>query len=347
MGGCKCVFICVNRGMTLTYKDYCQFLLNSPFNYTQTFFADHSEGLSHDRLNRLLRTIDIGPDTLWDNVKDRIIHSPNGYLVFDDTVLDKRHSQKIEGVYCQWSGNEKRTINGIGVVTCIYVNPDVEQFWSIDYRIYDPNRDGLKKTDHVAAMSENALCEKGLSVSTVLVDSWYAKREWLEWVHAHGLTYYVPVKANRCIAEQQGVHDYRRVDTLTWDHGEREHGKSVRLNDFRHSGRLYCIEVLPGRTEYVATNNEEPLEANKVRQECGVRWKIEQFHRELKQLTGIEKCQCRKAICQQNHIGCAMLVWNCLREQAVETGRTVYALWKEQFSFLLRHLFQNPTLNFA
>jgi hypothetical protein len=25
-----------------------------------------------------------------------------------------------------------------------------------------------------------------------------------------------------------------------------------------------------------------------------VRWKIEQFHRELKQLTGVEKCQARK-----------------------------------------------------
>ena len=30
-----------------------------------------------------------------------------------------------------------------------------------------------------------------------------------------------------------------------------------------------------------------------LRQVCDVRWKIEQFHREAKQLTGLEKCQCR------------------------------------------------------
>ena len=38
---------------------------------------------------------------------------------------------------------------------------------------------------------------------------------------------------------------------------------------------------------------------------CGMRWKIEQFHRELKQTTGIEKNQCRKARIQCNHIACA------------------------------------------
>ena len=27
---------------------------------------------------------------------------------------------------------------------------------------------------------------------------------------------------------------------------------------------------------------------------CGLRWKIEQFHRETKQVTGLEGCQCRK-----------------------------------------------------
>lgn len=333
--------------MTLTHQDYCQYLLNSPFNYTQTFFADHSDGVSHDRLNRLLRNIDIGPETLWEHVKDRIIPSPNGYLLFDDTVLDKRHSRKIELVHKQWSGNEKRVIYGIGVVTCVYVNPELEQFWSIDYRLYDPDGDGLKKTEHVATMLQNGLYEKLLPVSTVLVDSWYAKRDWLEWLNTEGLTYYVPVKSNRCIAKQHGVHDYRPVDILDWSEDELNHGKPVRLNDFRHSGQLYLVEVLPGRTEYVVTNVSDPPEAEDVRAECKIRWKIEQFHRELKQLTGIERCQCRKAVAQQNHIGCAMLVWNFLRDKAFETGQTLYSLWKGQFRDLIRHLFKHPTLTFA
>ncbi len=50
----------------------------------------------------------------------------------------------------QWSGNDKKSvIRGIGVLSCVYVNPETEQFWVIDYRIFDPERDGLSKLDHV------------------------------------------------------------------------------------------------------------------------------------------------------------------------------------------------------
>ncbi len=35
---------------------------------------------------------------------------PQAYLVFDDTVLDKRFGPKIEVVRKQWSGNEKGVI---------------------------------------------------------------------------------------------------------------------------------------------------------------------------------------------------------------------------------------------
>lgn len=56
---------------------------------------------------------------------------------------------------------------------------------------------------------------------------------------------------------------------------------------------------------------------------CGIRWKIEQFHRELKQITGIEACQCRKAPIQRNHINCALLVWLRLKNIAYSTGETI------------------------
>jgi len=48
------------------------------------------------------------------------------------------------------------------------------------------------------------------------------------------------------------------------------------------------------------------------------------LHREGKQVTGLERCQCRKARIQRNHIGCAFLVWVRLKELAAQTGRTVY-----------------------
>jgi macrodomain Ter protein organizer (MatP/YcbG family) len=61
-------------------------------------------------------------------------------------------------------------------------------------------------------------------------------------------------------------------------------------------------------------------------QVCGFRWKIEQLHREGKQVTRLEACQCRKARIQRNHIGCAFLVWGRLKALATQTGQTIYQL---------------------
>ncbi|MEO6351496.1 MAG: hypothetical protein ABIO19_08755 [Burkholderiaceae bacterium] len=47
--------------------------------------------------------------------------------MFDDTNIDKDFSHKIELVRRQYSGNAHGIIKGIGVVTCVYVNPDTKE----------------------------------------------------------------------------------------------------------------------------------------------------------------------------------------------------------------------------
>jgi hypothetical protein len=59
---------------------------------------------------------------------------------------------------------------------------------------------------------------------------------------------------------------------------------------------------------------------------CGFRWKIEQLHREGKQVIGLEACQCRKARIQRNHIACAFLVLVRPKALAMKTGKNIYQL---------------------
>jgi hypothetical protein len=68
------------------------------------------------------------------------------------------------------------------------------------------------------------------------------------------------------------------------------------------------VTVSANRTEYVATNNLTQYSIDEVKSKCKLRYKIEEFHREIKQLAGIESCQCRLASIQKNHIACALLV---------------------------------------
>src|ERR1700759_2577721 len=75
---------------------YCQFLLNSQINYTLTYLGDHTVGVSHDQMNNLLDWKLFPSSLLWENTKDKIIPDVNGYTVIDDTVLDKRHSRKMD-----------------------------------------------------------------------------------------------------------------------------------------------------------------------------------------------------------------------------------------------------------
>lgn len=120
---------------------YCQYLLSSQTNYTITNFCEHVDGLSDDRVRRYLKNAKLSPRMVWEHSKGEIIISANGKLLFDDTVLDKSYSNNIEEVRYQYSGNAKEVIKGIGVVTCVYVNPEEHKFWIIDYRIFNPVKD--------------------------------------------------------------------------------------------------------------------------------------------------------------------------------------------------------------
>lgn len=54
-------------------------------------------------------------------------------------------------------------------------NPDTDQFWIIDYRIFALDDDGNTKLDHVQEMLYGVLNEKALPVTTVLMDTWLPK----------------------------------------------------------------------------------------------------------------------------------------------------------------------------
>src|SRR5512139_1709890 len=330
----------------VTRLAYCQYLLVSQINYTLTNFADHSEHFSHDAINRYLRGERITPRLVWENVRDQVVPTPHGYIVFDDTVLDKNASFAIALVRRQYSGNTKAVIKGIGVVTCVYVNPMLDQFWLIDYRLYDPAGDGRSKLDHVREMLRNVVYQKPLPFHAVLMDTWYATKDLTLFIEALQKYYYCPLKDNRQVDDTGGQRPYGRVDALEWNPAELTHGKRIKIKGFPkdHQVRLFRVAVSTHRTDWVITNDPTQHSTEATREVCGFRWNIEQLHREGKQLTGLERCQCRTARIQRNHIGCAFLVWVRLKALAAQTGRTVYHLKHGLLDDYLICQLKNPSL---
>jgi hypothetical protein len=334
---------------SVTRLDYCQYLLSSQINYTLTNFAEHTDKFSHDAVNRYLKEEHITPHLVWENGKGDVVQVAEGYLVFDDTVIDKNYSFKVDLVRRQYSGNAHGIIKGVGVVTCVYVNPILDQFWIIDYRIYDPNGDGKTKLDHVEEMLKHSIYSKQLLFRTVLMDSWYATKDLMMLIESLKKLYYCPLKDNRQVDDSGGTLPYGRADELKWSEDEKRQGKIVKIKGFpkEYKVKLFRVVLSTQRTDYVVTNDMAQNDTQAVQKVCSLRWKIEEFHRETKQVTGIEGCQCRKARIVRNHIGCAILVWVRLKEVAFETQRTIYQIKHGLLSDYLRQQLRSPTIKMS
>ncbi len=326
--------------------DYCQYLLSSQINYTLANFAEHAQQFSHDQINRSLAGERIAPHLVWETMQSQVVLAPDGYLIFDDTVADKHYSRQMAVVRRQWSGNAHRVIRGIGIVTCVYLNPQTQQFWIIDYRIYDPDSDGKSKLDHMHEMLMNVVHQKRLAVQTVLMDTWYATQDAMLTLERLAKRYCCPLKDNRQVDDSGGARPYQRVDSLHWTADEWAHGKLVKLKGFPkdHKVKLFRVTLSTQRTEYIVTNDLTQDDTAAIQQAIGWRWKIEQFHRETKQVTGLEGCQCRTARIIRNHVGCAILVWVRLKQVAADTRQTIYQVKHGLLADYLRQQLKSPSV---
>ena len=159
------------------------------------------------------------------------------------------------------------------------------------------------------------------------------------------------VSKNRLVNDSDGVDPHKRIEDLTWTETELQQDKRVHIRKFPrgHQVKLFRIASGTGRTEDIVTNDLSQSDATATKQECRVRWKIEQLHRELKQTTGISKCQSRQHRGQRNHIACCLWVWVSLTRAARATGQTIYHLKESLYHDYMRQEIENPSIvvNFA
>jgi phosphoribosyl-AMP cyclohydrolase len=110
--------------------------------------------------------------------------------------------------------------------------------------LYDPERDGKSKIDHLLEMWCNLVHHKPITFRTVLMDSWYASTKVMKTVEKDKKIYYCPLKSNRQVADQgETSRSYQRVDALTWDENELQTGKLVHVNKFpaEHQLKLFRL----------------------------------------------------------------------------------------------------------
>ena len=316
---------------------YSEFLIATQKQYSCTELEKVSpdETMAHDSVTRWLNESNFSSEMLWNSISDYVT-SNEGYLVFDDTLIDKSYSEKIELVKWQWSGKDHRVKKGIGLLTALWVNlvgPTVP----IDYRIYQKENDGKTKNDHFREMLEIVDKQRLLKPFSVLMDSLYSSKENLQAIHSKGWIFVTELSRTRRVCEEKWK--WQQLGDLNLEENQI---KKVWLKGF---GEILIFKKVfkNGTVRYLATNDLN-MTVESFLMKGNIRWNIETMHRDLKQACGLEKCYLRKAKGQMNHIFCSLIAWTKLQTRKFSTGVTIYQQkWQIVRDSVRLHLAQAAT----
>ena len=297
----------------VTDEDYINFIIATPRDVTATEAGrvqpESQDAPAHDAFTRLLTRLEPDPETLWLEAKAQI-DLKSGVLVLDDSTLEKPYSPLNALVYRHWSGKQKEVVEGINLITLLWT--DGVRCVPVDYRVFDKDRDGRTKNDHFSEMLLQAH-ERGFEPQLVCFDSWYGSLDNLKLVRSLGWHFLTRLKANRQIrvsgGKLQAVCDAGLCGgngTVCW------------LKGFGEI-KVFRVRATDGTSEYWATSLKGLTEDERETQ-ARAAWRIEMYHRSLKQQCLIERAQCRRLRPVLNHIGLCIRAFvrlesHCYRER--------------------------------
>ena len=229
-----------------------------------------------------------------------------GWLMIDDTIIEKKYAEKIKCVYKQYSSKNKGFIKGISLTVVLW--SDGKRNIPIKFMIYEKDKNGKAKMtkNEFALKSIQYALQLGVRPSKVCFDSKYASKEFLNYLNKNSLRYYTQAASNRSFNGKQlkmrRFQPYTEIGYLK--------GVGHKVSICKYCGRYY-----------VTNSTENRVTSQLIVKEYRVRWKIEVLFRNLKQLCHLEECQCQKTIAQKHYVYCCMQALMLLEKQ---NERSVY-----------------------
>ena len=292
---------------------YCSFLEVTSSRYSALSLSEVAPvgaTLSHDSVSRWLAAERVRPADLWAAAKKEV-HGSSGILVFDDVVIDKSRSGKMELVNWQYAGSKHDITKGIGVVNALW-QVSKEQYIPMDYRIWNPPEDGKTKNDHFQDMLSSTKV-RGLHPEMVVADSWYSSLKNLKSVRSHGWDWVMGLRSNRLVGKPH--QQLRELDIP-------DDGLVTYLKGYGWI-KVFRFVTTHGRTDFIGTSRTD-LSREQVKEYFERRWSVEVLHRELKQTCGLSRCQANTGRAQRNHIGLSLLTWIRKHQRRLTDQTTMY-----------------------
>lgn len=345
----------MNKELLDLYSDY---LLSSFGATTATGLSRLLDGaISHDQVTRFLSEKLKTSRDLWLVVKPlvRQIESADGVLIFDDSIEEKPYTDENDIICWHYDHTQGRNVKGINFLSVLYHSREVSlpvafHLVAKTEEYLDTKSGKLKrrsattKNDHYRQMLQVCV-RNGVLFRYVLNDSWYAAADNMMFIrHELDRHFIMALKSNRKVAlsaQDKSQGRYHTVSTLDLPEGTVQEiylesvdfplllTQQLFTNGDGNTGTLYLV------------TSDVTLEASQLTTIYQTRWKVEEYHRSLKQNASLEKSPTRTVKTQTNHFFVALCTFVKLEWLRTQTKLNHYALKAKIYLSALLSAFQS------
>ncbi|MES2998855.1 MAG: transposase [Pseudomonadota bacterium] len=331
----------MNKELLAIYSDY---LISQTSYATATGLAAMLNGeISHDQVSRFLRAEDYGSKELWNYVKPEIHRhkqATGGVLLLDDTISEKNYTDE-NAVNCwHFSHAKHRHVKGINLLSCLIRYGDIAL--PVGYEVVNKNMDysdiETRKQKRKSAITKNelfrSLVQQAVSnhvlFDYVLADNWFGSKANMTFIHeALEKSFIFGIKSNRCVAltrQHAKNGQFQQVNLLDWNDGV---CRTVYLKDIAFPVKL-LKKVFTNEDEttgalYLVTN-DLTIDADRIYTVYQKRWRIEEFHKSIKQNASLAKSPTKTIRTQCNHLFTSMIAFCKLEFLKVKTSMNHFAI---------------------
>jgi hypothetical protein len=335
---------------------YSDYLLSSFGQTTATGLSKLVDGaISHDQVTRMLASEKLTSKTWWQLVKAQVrqMEREDGVMIIDDSIVEKPYTDENEIICWHYDHAKGQTVKGINFVTTLYEAQGIAlpvAFELVAKRdVYLDEKTGQTKRRSLLTKNERyrrmlqTVCHNQIPFRFVLNDLWFASAENMRFVKLD-LTkeFIMALKRNRKVAlsEADQAHGrYQRIDQLEIPEATT---LLIYLEGVSFPLQLLCQVFTneDGSTavRYLVTS-DLTLSADQIITIHQRRWKVEEYHRSLKQNAALAQSPTRTETTQTNHFVAALWSFVKIELLKVRTKKNHYQLKSQLYLSALQQAF--------
>jgi len=315
--------------MTCTLDIYTDYLISSTGATTATGLSRLYDGaISHDQVTRLLTNSYLDSKDLWMKAKPLIRSAEQSQsvdefavLIVDDCILEKAHTDQNAMISTYYDHSEQCYVNGLNFVSLLYqsaalslpiaavlIEKTLAQYNAKagKYEFKSP----FTKNEYLRQMLQTA--QQQVNYRYLLADSWYSSAENMSYVLDLKHHFIFALESSRTVAlnqEDRASGKFQALDSITFPDKQplKVYLRSVKqallivrqvfINKDGSQGILYLV------------SSDTDLTYEQITTIYKRRWKVEEYHKSLKQNTSLGKSPTKTPDTQANHFYASMLAY--------------------------------------